>query len=46
MTAYHHDEKEQVISETDLYGTDLLPGFDLPPARLLAIADDWQAGTE
>ena len=46
MTIYYLDETEQRIRETDLYRTDLLPGFELPLARLLAIADDWQAGTE
>ena len=46
MTIYHHDEKQQVIRETDLYGTDFLPGFELPLAKLLAIADQWQGGTE
>jgi Uma2 family endonuclease len=45
MTFYHHNEKEQVIPESDIYGTDLLPGFELPLAKVLAIADDWQAGT-
>jgi Uma2 family endonuclease len=30
-----------VIKEADTYQTDLLPGFTLPIARLLARADDW-----
>ncbi len=46
MTVYRDDEKGRVISETDSHRTDLLPGFELPLARLLAIADDWQLGTE
>ncbi len=33
---------EQVVAETDTYRTDLLPGFELPLARLLAVADQWQ----
>ncbi len=32
-----------VIGEADTYRTDLLPGFDLPLARLLARADHWPA---
>lgn len=31
-----------IIKEADAYQTDLLPGFVLPLARLLAKADDWQ----
>jgi Uma2 family endonuclease len=31
----------RVIREADSYQTDLLPGFTLPLARLLARADDW-----
>lgn len=31
-----------MIKEADSYQTDLLPGFVLPLARLLAKADDWQ----
>jgi Uma2 family endonuclease len=33
---------EQVIAEDETYRTDLLPGFDLPLARLLAVSDKWQ----
>lgn len=32
---------EQVVAETETYRTDLLPGFELPLARLLAVADEW-----
>jgi Uma2 family endonuclease len=32
---------EQVIAETEVYRTDLLPGFELPLARIMAEADDW-----
>ncbi len=31
----------QVIAETATYTTPLLPGFELPIARLFALADDW-----
>jgi Uma2 family endonuclease len=30
------------ITESETYRTDLLPGFELPLARLLAIADWWR----
>ena len=30
-----------VIEEAETYQTNLLPGFSLPLARLLARADDW-----
>jgi Uma2 family endonuclease len=30
------------ITETQTYQTDLLPGFELPLARLLAVADRWR----
>jgi len=33
----------RVIREAETYQTDLLPGFALPLARLLARADDWPA---
>ncbi len=32
---------EQVIKENEVYRTPLLPGFELPLARLLKVADDW-----
>jgi hypothetical protein len=32
---------ELVIREKDVYRTPLLPGFELPLAQLLAIADEW-----
>jgi Uma2 family endonuclease len=34
-----------IIKEADSYQTDLLPGFQLPLARLLARADDWTPKT-
>jgi Uma2 family endonuclease len=33
---------EQVIGETETYHTDVLPGFELPLARLFALADQWK----
>jgi Uma2 family endonuclease len=44
LTVYrnqHAGETELVIAEGDVYRTDLLPGFELPLARLLAAADQW-----
>jgi Uma2 family endonuclease len=32
---------EQIIKENEVYRTPLLPGFELPLARLLKVADDW-----
>jgi Uma2 family endonuclease len=34
-------DEERVISEKQTYETPLLPGFQLPLARLLALADRW-----
>jgi hypothetical protein len=34
---------ETVITEQDTYTTPLLPGFDLPLAQLLAVADALEA---
>jgi Uma2 family endonuclease len=33
---------ELVVNEMDTYATELLPGFELPLARILTIADDWR----
>jgi Uma2 family endonuclease len=44
MTVYRNPPRgpaEQVIVEAGVYRTDLLPGFELPLAQLLAEADDW-----
>jgi Uma2 family endonuclease len=35
---------EQVISEQEIYRCDLLPGFELAIASLLAVADRWDQG--
>ena len=44
LTVYRHhapSETETVLGEKETYCTDLLPGFELPLARLLAAADQW-----
>ena len=35
-------QTEKVISEKETYQTDLLPGFELPVGRVLAVADRWE----
>jgi len=35
--------RKRVIREGKAYKTNLLPGFDLPLARLFALADRWPA---
>jgi Uma2 family endonuclease len=45
MTVYRNPPRgpaEQVVAEGEIYQTDLLPGFELLLARLLALADDWR----
>jgi Uma2 family endonuclease len=32
---------ELIVQEKDVYSSPLLPGFELPLARLLKVADDW-----
>jgi Uma2 family endonuclease len=34
---------KRVFQENQIYTTDLLPGFELPLAKLLALADQWPA---
>ncbi len=44
MTVYRNAPEglsELVVAEQDTYQTPLLPGFELPLARLLAVADRW-----
>lgn len=44
MTVYVRRGKrwqKRVVKETETYTTDLLPGFELPLARLFALADKW-----
>jgi Uma2 family endonuclease len=39
MTVFRGMDEEQVVRESDVYTTDLLPGFELPLKRLLRVAD-------
>jgi Uma2 family endonuclease len=34
--------RKRVVREKQTYTTDLLPGFELPLAKLLALADEWE----
>jgi Uma2 family endonuclease len=36
--------REQIVSEGETYTTPLVPGFELPLKRLLALADRWEEG--
>jgi hypothetical protein len=45
MTVFKKHGKSQqkrVLKEKQNYSTDLLPGFELPLAHLLAVADRWR----
>jgi Uma2 family endonuclease len=45
MTVYSNPPRgpaERIVAETETYRTDLLPGFELPLARILAVADGWK----
>jgi Uma2 family endonuclease len=33
---------EQTITDKEVYATHLLPGFNLPLGKLLAVSDDWK----
>lgn len=39
MTVFRESDVEIVLQANDIYRMDLLPGFELPLARLLAEAD-------
>jgi Uma2 family endonuclease len=41
MTRARGKNRVRVVKEEQVYKTDLLPGFELPLARLLALADSW-----
>jgi Uma2 family endonuclease len=44
LTVYRNPPRapaEQVVAEGGVYRTDLLPGFELPLAGLLSLADEW-----
>ena len=47
LTVFRKTEKgqeEQVVQENEVYRPTLLPGFEVPLARLLALADRWGKG--
>ncbi|MGB2608899.1 MAG: Uma2 family endonuclease, partial [Isosphaeraceae bacterium] len=46
LTACRNDRPDVQIPHDGTYQTRLLPGFDLPLARLLAVADRWRASKE
>jgi hypothetical protein len=39
-----HEPAGRVFAGNEIYRTDLLPGFELPLAQILAVADDWKRG--
>jgi Uma2 family endonuclease len=42
MTVYRSRKPEQIIQENEIFRPSLLPGFELPLAHLLAVADQWR----
>jgi Uma2 family endonuclease len=42
MTVYRRRKPEQIIQEDETYRPELLPGFELSLAHLLAVADQWK----
>lgn len=38
--------RKRIVRESQTYRTPLLPGFELPRARLFALADRWPTGEE
>jgi Uma2 family endonuclease len=45
LTVFALKGRKRVIREEQVYTTPLLPGFDLPLARLFAVADRWPEDT-
>lgn len=43
MTVCGGESELQVVKENETYRSELLPGFELPLAKLLAVADRWQS---
>jgi Uma2 family endonuclease len=39
-------EEHIVLKEDEVYRTPLLPGFELPLARMMTLADDWSKGSK
>lgn len=46
MTVFYLDGSERTVAESETYESTLLPGFQLPLARLLSISDEWDATEE
>jgi len=46
MTACRSDGPDVIVAHDGTYRTPLLPGFELPLARLLEVADRWRASKE
>jgi Uma2 family endonuclease len=42
LTVFKPPNDEVVVQRHETYRTDLLPGFELPLERLLAVADEWK----
>ena len=42
MTVSFVDGSERIVAENETYRTRLLPGFELPLQKLMAIADRWK----
>lgn len=43
MTVFRPASQPHVVEEGDVYRTGLLPGFELPLAKLLSLADRWES---
>ncbi|MEX0718909.1 MAG: Uma2 family endonuclease [Planctomycetaceae bacterium] len=43
MTVFRPASQPHVVQEGDVYRTGLLPGFELPLAKLLSLADRWES---
>jgi Uma2 family endonuclease len=46
MTACHCDRPDVTVASGEIYRTPLLPGFELPVARLFEVANRWSASKE
>lgn len=46
LTACRADGPDIAVPEDECYRTPILPGFELPVARLLAVADRWRSSKE
>jgi Uma2 family endonuclease len=42
LTVYRARRPQVVIQENEIYRSQLLPGFELPLAQILTVADQWQ----